>query len=581
MDRATGDYIGMLATVMNGLALQDALEHAGVPTRVMSAIAMNEVAEPYIRRRAVRHLEKGRVAIFVAGTGNPYFTTDTAAALRAVEIGAEVLLKATKVDGVYDADPLTHPTAKRYAQLQYADLLRDQLKVLDATAVSLCMENDLPIVVFDLNQPDNITRVAVGEPVGTLISGAASAVGGARDEQRDPDRGRPQDGPRRRGDGARLPGRPHRPRLDVARRAPQVDYYGTQTPLNQLAGISVPEAHQIVIQPWDRGVLGAIEKAIQKSDIGLVPNVDGTVVRLNIPPLTEERRKDLVRVVHKRMEEARVEIRNIRRDVGRRPEEGGARRRRRRRRGPSPARGAPEDDRPLRSPRSTGSAASRNRRSSRSSGPVTARPPDRRAAEGPRRRAGRARRPAAAATPARRRSCRPADLPRHVAIIMDGNRRWARLHGLPELEGHAAGVEAIRTLLRHAVRRGVPVLTLYAFSRENWARSDDEVTGLFGLLEQAIRSETAELRAQGVRIRLLGRLDELPDDTRRSIDEALAETAGRRPAPPERRLQLRRPDRARRRVPAARGERHRRPTRSTRTRSPRRSTRPACPIPTS
>jgi uridylate kinase len=180
MDRATGDYIGMLATVMNGLALQDALERVSIPTRVMSAIAMNEVAEPYIRRRAVRHLEKGRVAIFVAGTGNPYFTTDTAAALRAVEIDAEVLLKATKVDGVYEADPVTNPTARRYAQLQYADLLRDQLKVLDAAAVSLCMENDLPIVVFDLNKPDNITRVAVGEPVGTLISGAASAVGGAR-----------------------------------------------------------------------------------------------------------------------------------------------------------------------------------------------------------------------------------------------------------------------------------------------------------------------------------------------------------------------------------------------------------------
>jgi uridylate kinase len=178
MDRATGDYIGMLATVMNGLALQDSIERAGVPTRVMSAIQMNEVAEPYIRRRAVRHLEKGRVAIFVAGTGNPYFTTDTAAALRAVEIGAEVLLKATKVDGVYDADPLTEPNAHRYTQLDYADLLRDQLKVLDATAVSLCMENELPIVVFDLNQPDNITRVAIGEPVGTLIG--SSATGGVR-----------------------------------------------------------------------------------------------------------------------------------------------------------------------------------------------------------------------------------------------------------------------------------------------------------------------------------------------------------------------------------------------------------------
>ena len=180
MDRATGDYIGMLATVMNGLALQDALERVGVPTRVMTAIAMNEIAEPYIRRRAIRHLEKGRVTMFVAGTGNPYFTTDTAAALRAVEINAEVLLKATKVDGVYDKDPMSHADAERYAHLEYADLLRDQLKVLDATAVSLCMENDLPIVVFDLNQPDNITRVATGEPVGTLISGASPATGGVR-----------------------------------------------------------------------------------------------------------------------------------------------------------------------------------------------------------------------------------------------------------------------------------------------------------------------------------------------------------------------------------------------------------------
>ena len=175
MDRATGDYIGMLATVMNGLALQDAVERMNIPTRVMSAIAMNEIAEPYIRRRAVRHLEKGRVVIFVAGTGNPYFTTDTAAALRAIEIGAEVLMKATKVDGVYDADPMTVPGARRYDRLEYADLLRDQLKVLDGAAVSLCMENDLPIIVFDLNGTDNIARVVAGEQVGTLIAGPVGA----------------------------------------------------------------------------------------------------------------------------------------------------------------------------------------------------------------------------------------------------------------------------------------------------------------------------------------------------------------------------------------------------------------------
>jgi len=175
MDRATGDYIGMLATVMNALALQDAIEKAGVPTRVMSAIAMNEVAEPYIRRRAVRHLEKGRVIILAAGTGNPYFTTDTAAALRAVEIGAEIILKATKVDGVYDSDPVTNPSAVRYERLTYSDVLAQQLGVLDATAVSLCMENDTPIIVFDLNKPENITRVAAGEPVGTLISKGSRA----------------------------------------------------------------------------------------------------------------------------------------------------------------------------------------------------------------------------------------------------------------------------------------------------------------------------------------------------------------------------------------------------------------------
>jgi len=166
---------------MNGLALQDALERTGVQTRVMSAIAMNEIAEPYIRRRAVRHLEKGRVVIFVAGTGNPYFTTDTAAALRAIEIGADVLLKATKVDGVYDADPMQQPDATRFDHLEYADLLRDQLKVMDGAAVSLCMENDLPIVVFDLNRPDNIARVVAGDPVGTLISGPATEpLGGGR-----------------------------------------------------------------------------------------------------------------------------------------------------------------------------------------------------------------------------------------------------------------------------------------------------------------------------------------------------------------------------------------------------------------
>jgi uridylate kinase len=169
MDRATGDYIGMLATVMNGLALQDALERAGVPTRVMTAIAMNEIAEPYIRRRAIRHLEKGRVVIFGAGTGNPFFTTDTAGALRAVEIEAEALLMAKNVDGVYDKDPKKHADAKRYKTLSFGDAIRRDLKVMDGTAFALCRDNAMGIVVFELARRGNIQRVVCGESVGTIV----------------------------------------------------------------------------------------------------------------------------------------------------------------------------------------------------------------------------------------------------------------------------------------------------------------------------------------------------------------------------------------------------------------------------
>ncbi len=171
MERATADYMGMLATLINSLAMQEALERAGVQTRVMSALTVAPVAEPYIRRRATRHLEKNRVVIFAAGTGNPYFTTDTAASLRAMEIGAQVLCKATKVDGVYDADPLQVPGAKRYQKLTYIEVLQQNLKVMDSTAISLCMDNRLPILVFSLLEPGNIKRAVLGEPVGTLVHG--------------------------------------------------------------------------------------------------------------------------------------------------------------------------------------------------------------------------------------------------------------------------------------------------------------------------------------------------------------------------------------------------------------------------
>ncbi|MBT3217781.1 MAG: UMP kinase [Proteobacteria bacterium] len=170
MDRATADYMGMLATVINGLALQDALERRGCQTRVMSAIQMHQVSEPYIRRRATRHMEKGRVVIFAAGTGNPYFSTDTAAALRAAEIHANVILKATKVDGVYDKDPEKHDDAVKFAKLTYLDVLQRGLKVMDSTAVSLCMDNDLPIIVFGLNEPGNVARVVCGERLGTRVA---------------------------------------------------------------------------------------------------------------------------------------------------------------------------------------------------------------------------------------------------------------------------------------------------------------------------------------------------------------------------------------------------------------------------
>ncbi len=169
MERAAADYMGMLATMLNALALQNALEKAGVPTRVLSAIEMRQLAESYIRRRAIRHLEKKRVVIFAAGTGNPYFTTDTAAALRAMEIKADVIIKGTKVDGIYDSDPLNNPSAKMFHELPFLSVLNKSLKVMDATAITLCMDNNLPLIVFNLTEPGNLKRVVMGEKIGTVV----------------------------------------------------------------------------------------------------------------------------------------------------------------------------------------------------------------------------------------------------------------------------------------------------------------------------------------------------------------------------------------------------------------------------
>ena len=176
MDRATADYMGMLATVMNAMALQDAFESAGIHTRVQSAIEMREIAEPYIKRRAMRHLQKGRVVIFGAGTGNPYFTTDTAASLRAMEIHADIIMKATKVDGVYDSDPMKNPDATKYETLEYMEVLQQNLHVMDSTAISLCRDNDLPIMVFNLHENGNIKRAVMGEKIGTLVGNLERAI---------------------------------------------------------------------------------------------------------------------------------------------------------------------------------------------------------------------------------------------------------------------------------------------------------------------------------------------------------------------------------------------------------------------
>jgi ribosome recycling factor len=310
MDRTTADQIGMMATIMNGLALQDAIEHVGVPTRVMSAISINQIAEPYIRRRAVRHLEKRRLVIFVAGIGQPYVTTDTAAALRAVEIDAEVLLKARVRRR--PADDTRSPALRR---------TRVRRSAPRPAQGHGCRGR---VVVHGERSPDRRVRPEqAGQHHPRRPRGACWHAYLGEGRRREPDvtsaeilsnierkMARAVEAMERDLGGLRT----GRASTSLVERI-LVDYYGTQTPLNQVAGLSVPEPHQIVIQPWDRSVLGAIEKAITKSDLGIVPNVDGTVVRLNIPALTEDRRHDLVRMLHKRMEEARIEIRNLRREA--------------------------------------------------------------------------------------------------------------------------------------------------------------------------------------------------------------------------------------------------------------------------
>src|SRR5579875_248267 len=285
MDRDRADYMGMLGTVMNCLALQDFLEKTGVPTRVQTAITMGQVAEPYIPRRAERHLEKGRVVIFGAGAGLPYFSTDTVAAQRALEIGCEVLLLGKNgVDGVYSADPRIDPTATRFDAISYDEVLRRGLDVADATAFSLCRDNGMPIVVFGLSD-GNIARVVREEKMEKAVHVARDDLAGLRTG---------------------------RANVNAFARL-VVDYYGAPTPIPQMATVNVPEARMAVIKPYDASQLSAIEKAIRDSDLGVNPTNDGTIIRVVFPQLTEERRRELVKVAKGKGEDAKVSIRSIRR----------------------------------------------------------------------------------------------------------------------------------------------------------------------------------------------------------------------------------------------------------------------------
>ncbi len=331
MDRSRADYMGMLGTVMNCLALQDFLEKEGVQTRVQTAITMGQVAEPYIPLRAIRHLEKGRVVIFGAGAGMPFFTTDTVSAQRALEIGAEALLLAKSgVDGVYSADPKKDKSATKYDSITYNEVLSKSLAVADAAAFALCRENQLPIVIFDLMKNGNIARAVRGETIGTLVSQfkiLQSQVGYCRQNQRvknpkgdvmadvasalkDADTKMSKAVEVAKDDFASIrTGRAHPSMFNKI----MVDYYGTYTALSQLASIQVPEARMATIAPFDKGSMASIEKAIRESDLGVNPGNDGVVIRINFPQLTEERRKEFIKVAKGKAEDSKISMRNIRR----------------------------------------------------------------------------------------------------------------------------------------------------------------------------------------------------------------------------------------------------------------------------
>ena len=311
MDRTRADHIGMLATVMNSLALGDALSQLGVDARVQTSLQIPQICETYNKDAAVRHLEKGRVVIFGGGTGCPFFSTDTTAALRAAEIGAEVYFKATNVDGVYDKDPNKFADAVKYDELTHTEVLAKGLKVMDSTASSLCRENGIAILVFNLNNPENVLKAVKGEKIGTIVKEYYKGEIIMKTVYSYADEKMTKTINALKSEYASIrAGRASAAVLDKIR----VDYYGTPTPVNQLAAISVAEARILTIQPWDKSCLSTIEKAIQTSDLGINPQNDGSVIRLTFPPLTEDRRKEIVKTIRATSEDSKVAIRSIRRD---------------------------------------------------------------------------------------------------------------------------------------------------------------------------------------------------------------------------------------------------------------------------
>ena len=310
MERTRSDYMGMLGTVMNSLALQDFLEKEGIATRVQTAITMGQVAEPYLPLRAVRHLEKGRVVIFGAGMGLPYFSTDTTAAQRALEIGADVVLMAKAVDGVFTEDPRVNPGAELFTAITHREVIDRGLQVADATAFSLCMDNRMPILVFNLLTDGNIARAVAGEKIGTLVPHEERSGEMIDETLFDAEEKMEKAVSVSRDDLSTI--RTGRANPSMFNRI-VIDYYGSATPITQLASINVPEARLVVIKPYEAGQLGNIEAAIRNSDLGVNPTNDGTLIRIAVPQLTEERRRELVKQAKSKGEDAKVSVRNIRR----------------------------------------------------------------------------------------------------------------------------------------------------------------------------------------------------------------------------------------------------------------------------